>query len=185
MNEVKDERVKQVAVGAGILITLAILVPGALLGWRLLPGVWGEWLGTLIGLMTTPFVMETSFVILGIVLVITLNHWRRVKEGDDFVFLEQIDEENAPKGLPDHARWALYREKPQDPVKLSLLEKAEGAVAIGDYEMATQWISEMESAELKQVATLELRIGLAEATGKTGLLAELKAELVTKTSEAS
>lgn len=185
MNEAKDERVKQVVVGAGILMTIAILVPSALMGWRLVPGIWGEWLGMVIGLMTTPFVMETTFVILGIVLVITINHWRRVKEGDDFVFLEQIDAQNAPKGLPDHAKWALYREKPQDPVALSLLEKVQGALAIGDYGMATQWISEMESAELKQVETLELRIELAEATGKTELLTELREELSAKIRTAS
>ncbi len=176
MSEVKDERVKQVVVGAGVLMTIAVLVPSALVGWRLVPGIWGEWLGMVIGLMTTPFVMETTFVILGIVLIITINHWRRIKEGDDFVFLEQIDAQDAPKDLPDHAKWALYREKPQDPIALSLLEKAEGALAISDYAMATQWISEMDSTELKQVETLNLRIELAEATGKTELFAELKAE---------
>jgi len=176
MKVAKDERVKQVAVGAGILMTIAILVPSALLGWRLVPGLWGEWLGTVIGLLTTPFVMETSFVIFGIILVITINHWRRVEQGDDFVFLEQVNEREVPRDLPDHARWALYREKPQDPIALSLLEKAEGALAIGDYAMATQWISDMESPELEQCETLGLRIWLAEATGKTELLAELKAE---------
>jgi uncharacterized membrane protein len=185
MNEVKDERVKQVAVGAVILMTIAILVPSALLGWRLVPGLWGEWLGMVIGLMTTPFVMETTFLILGIVLVVTINHWRRTKEGDDFVFLDQINAQDAPKDLPDHAKWALYREKPQDPITLSLLEKAEGALAIGDYTMATQWISEMDSTELKQVETLNLRIELAEATGKLELLAELRAELAAKIGAAS
>ncbi len=176
MERGKDERVKQVAIGAAFLLTLAIAVPSALLGWRLLPGLWGEWLGTVVGLLTTPFVMESSFVILGILIVITLNHWRRMKEGDDFVFLEQVNEKHAPRDLPDHARWAVFLEKPQEVVRLSLLEKAEGAFSIGDHSAAAQWISEMESTELKQTATLELRINLAEATGKSDLAATLRAE---------
>lgn len=181
MNVVKDERLKQAAVGGGILLLIAILVPSALMGWRLVPGVWGEWLGMVIGLMTTPFVMETTFITLGIILVVSINHWRRIKEGDDFVFLEQIDERDAPKNLPDHAKWAMYRDQPQAAIKLTLLEKAEGAVAIGDYAMATQCLSEMSNSELKQLATLQVRIELAEATGKSELLAELKAEVAAQT----
>jgi len=177
MAEVKDERVKQATIAAVILLTIAILVPGALLGWRFLPGLWGEWLGTLAGLLTTPFVMEASFVILGILIVITINHRRRIKDGDEFVFLEQVDETDVPTNLPDQAKWALYRDKPEVHVNLTLLEKAEGAFAIGDYHAASLMISEMELAELKQQDTLALRMALAKATGKMELFATLEKEV--------
>ncbi len=177
MAEVKDERVKQATIGAVILLTIAILVPSALLGWRLLPGLWGEWLGTLAGLLTTPFVMETSFVILGLLIVVSINHRRRMKDGDDFVFLEQVDDTNVPNHLPDQAKWALYRDKPENLIPLTLLEKAEGAFAIGEYNSASLMISEMELSELKQRDTLVLRMALAKATGKMDLFAALEQEV--------
>ena len=177
MDRSDDERVKQVAVGAGILILIGVIVPTTLVGWRYLPGLLGETVGTIIGVMTTPFCMETSFVILGITIVIALNNWRRYKEGDDFVYLEQIDGPDAPSDLPDQARWAVYRDKPLDPVAPTLLEQAEGAFAIGDYPAAVEWIGSMNHTELKQPETLHLRLQLARATDKKELIEALENEV--------
>jgi len=88
MEHVRDERVKQVAIAASILTSLAVIMAGSLFGWRFLPGFLGEWVGTMLGILTTPFFMEASFAILGLVIVITLNHWRISREGDEFVELE-------------------------------------------------------------------------------------------------
>ena len=177
MERAKDERVKQVAVGAGILIAIGVIVPCTLIGWRYLPGLLGETVGTIIGVMTTPFCMEASFIVLGIIIVISLNNWRRIKDGDDFVYLEQIDGPDAPKDMPDQARWAVYREKPLDAKLPSLLEQAEGAFAIGDYAAATEWIGEMSHEELKKQDTLTLRLELAKATGRTDLIELLENEI--------
>ncbi len=177
MDRANDERVKQVAVGAGILILIGVVVPTALVGWRYLPGLLGETVGTIIGVMTTPFCMETSFIVLGITIVIALNNWRRFKDGDDFVYLEQIDGTDAPDDLPDQARWAVYREKPLDPVAPTRLEQAEGAFAIGDYPAAVEWIGSMENTELALTETLNLRLQLARATDKTELIEALENEL--------
>jgi hypothetical protein len=38
--------------------------------------------------MSTPFFMEASFVILGFLIVVSLNTWRRHKAGDEFVTIE-------------------------------------------------------------------------------------------------
>lgn len=177
MRKLRDERVKQVAIGASILLALTVIVPGSLLGWRQLPGLVGEWLGTVIGIMTTPFFMEATFAILGLVIVITLNSWRQRKEGDEFVYLEQVSGPDVPAHLPDHAQWAIYREKPLDREKPSILALAEGAFAIGDYPAASEWIGAMDSTELAQPETLRLRLDLATATGKTELASFLKEEL--------
>lgn len=96
MEQVRDERVKQVAIAAGILMPLAVIVSGTLVGWRFLPGLLGEWVGTMIGILTTPFFMEASFAILGLLIVIMLNHWRVSRDGDEFVELE-IPEEATPQ----------------------------------------------------------------------------------------
>jgi len=179
-----DERVKQVAVGAAILIAIGVIVPGALVGWRYLPGLLGETVGTIIGVMTTPFCMEASFIVLGIIIVIALNNWRRIKDGDDFVYLEQIEGPDTPADMPDQARWAVYREKPLDPEVPSLLTQAEGAFAIGDYAAAAEWIGAMSHEELKRQETLALRLELAKATGRTDLVEVLEHEIHSAGTEA-
>jgi hypothetical protein len=177
MSEPRDERVKQVAIGVSILVVLTVTVPALLLGWHFLPGLVGEWVGTMIGIMTTPFFMETTFAILGLVIVITLNTWRQRKNGDEFVYLEQVSGSDVPKHLPDHAKWAIYREKPLDRENPSLLEQAEGALAIGDYSAASEWIGAMNPSELIQPETLMARLELARATGKTDLVTILEEEI--------
>ncbi len=177
MERADDERVKQVAIGAGIIIVLTVVVTGLLVGWRLLPGLLGEWVGTMIGIMTTPFFMEASFAILGLVIVIWLNHWRMHKDGDEFVYLEQVAGPDVPADLPESARWAVYRQKPLAGEEPSLLAQAEGAFAIGDFPAATQWIGAMNPDELKQHATLALRLELAKATGRHHLVKPLEDEI--------
>ena len=177
MTRPHDERVKQVAIGSGILLVLTVGVSGLLVGWRLLPGLLGEWVGTMIGILTTPFFMEASFIILGLVIVIGLNLWRQHKDGDEFVYLEQVAGPDVPKDLPDHAKWAVYREKPLDGEEMSRLGLAEGAFAIGDYPATAECIGAMSRDELQQPDTLRLRLALAEATGRDDLVAQLQTEI--------
>lgn len=177
MARVHDERVKQVAIGAGILMLLTVVVTGLLVSWRFMPGLMGEWVGTMMGAITTPFIMETSFAILGLVTVIAINVWRRHKEGDDFVYLEQVAGPEVPADLPEHAKWAVYRKKPLDGEDPSLLAQAEGAFAIGDFPAATEWIGEMAHDELKQLGTLRLRLELARETGRADLVKPLEDEI--------
>ena len=176
-SRVDDERLKQVIAGAGLLLGIALLVCGALIGWRHVPGWAGEWLGTMIGVMTTPFFMEASFVVLGLVVVVALNGWRRKRSGEDFVYLEEVDGADGADRLPEHAKWAVYSKKPLAGVMPTLCEQAEGALAIGDFEQATECIAAMDADELRQAAVLEVRLALARASGREGLAAELEAEL--------
>lgn len=178
MTRIEDEnRIKQIAIGAGLLMLLAVLVCGALIGWRYLPGLLGEWIGTMIGVMTTPFFLETSFVIIGLTVVIAINHWRQTRDGDELVYLEQIEGAEVPKGMPDQAQWVVYREKPLDGEVPTLREQAEGALAIGDYESAAEFIGAMPEADLKLPEILAMRLDLAKATGRLELAAELENEL--------
>ena len=172
-----DNRVKQVAVAVGILGLLTLVVCGALGGWHYLPGIWGEWIGMMIGVMTTPFFLEATFIFIGLVVVLAINHWREKREGDEFVYLEQVDAKEAPAGLPEQAKWAVYSEKPLPGEVPSLQAQAEGALAIGDHEAAAEWIGAMSEGELKQPEVLFLRLELAKATGKTDLARQLECEL--------
>ena len=177
MVRANDERVKQVAIGAGILIVLMVSILGLLLGWRLLPGLLGEWVGTIVGIMSTPFFMEGSLICIGLLIVLGINIWRRHREGDEFVYLEQVSGPELPKDLPDQATWAIYREKPLDASPPSALAQAEGAFEIGDYPAVTEWISTMDTEALKLPETLELRLKLAKATGHQDLASALECEI--------
>lgn len=172
-----DNRVKQVAVGVGILAVLALIVCGSLVGWRYLPGLFGEWIGMMAGVMTTPFFLETSFVIIGLTVVLAINHWRQKRAGDEFMYLEQIEGADVPAGLPGHAKWTVYRAEPLEGEIPPLQAQAEGALAIGDHEAATECIAAMSEAELKRPETLRLRLELATATGRQDLVDRLESEL--------
>lgn len=102
MVRLQDERVKQVAIGGSILLVLTLVVTGMWVTWRMLPGLLGEWIGFMVGIMTTPFCMETSFVIIGLVIVIFLNHWRQQRDGDEFVDLADLPPSEIQEKPRDH-----------------------------------------------------------------------------------
>ena len=92
----KDERVKQVLIAAALLAGLTGGAVALLLGWRKVPGVLGEWLGMVVGIMSTPFFLEASFVILGVLVVMVVNAVRRHREGDEFVALDDLPDHHTP-----------------------------------------------------------------------------------------
>ncbi|MCW1923811.1 hypothetical protein OKA05_14685 [Luteolibacter arcticus] len=113
--------------------------------------------------------------ILGFIVVVWLNHWRRKHEGDELVYLEQV--KNGPKDLPGHARWAIYRNKPLDAAPPPASDLLEGAVAIGDHESAIEILESMSDEERHRPEVMQQRITLAKATGKEELARRLEAEL--------
>lgn len=94
-----ESRGKQVLVGAAILFAVSGMVVGLLMGWRFIPGWVGESVGTVVGVMSTPFFMEASFALLGLLIVLGLNTWRRHRDGDELVFLAEIS--NPGDGKPE------------------------------------------------------------------------------------
>jgi hypothetical protein len=172
----EENRSRQILVGGLILLVIALSVCGALIGSRYQQGLVGEWVSLMVGIMTTPFFMEASFVILGFTVVISINTWRRSKDGDELVYLEQVKDVDAD-GLPDHASWAVYSKPPLAGEVPSRLAQAEGALEIGDFEAAGEWIGSMSKEELNHPDCFRLRIALAEATGRSELARQLRIEL--------
>lgn len=84
----RDERTRQVVVAVMILVLVMGVTSGLILGWRFMPGLLGEWVGVIVGVISTPVFLEASFFIVGLVIVIAINHWREVREGDEWVTLE-------------------------------------------------------------------------------------------------
>lgn len=170
----RDERWKQVGAGLGVLAGVTCL--GLLLVFgRHLPGLAGEFFARVVGMVTTPFILETTLCILGFVVVMTLNHWRQWREGDELVYLDEV--KNPPETMPDQAKWAVYKDKPLEPGLIAAADLLEGAIAIGDHEAAIELLTGMSDAERSSPEVLKLRITLAEASGKTELAEHLRTQL--------
>lgn len=58
---------------------------------------------TMAGTLATPFILETSFAIIGLVLVLVFNEWRRLKDGPDWVEMEVKSESNKEPKNPNDA----------------------------------------------------------------------------------
>lgn len=94
-----ENRGKQVAVGGVIIFVFMSAVTSLLLFWRYIPGWVGESVGKVAGLISTPFILEASFFVMGLGIVVLLNSWRRNKDGDDFVEFEERDFQARDKDL--------------------------------------------------------------------------------------
>lgn len=74
----------------------------------------------LFGFVTTPFILEATVGLLGLVIVMTYNQWRINKEGDGWVILPEDDP--APSSPPVESATAkitpsvsVHREAPEQP----------------------------------------------------------------------
>ncbi|MCU0797632.1 MAG: dTMP kinase [Akkermansiaceae bacterium] len=92
----ESSRVRQVVIGTGIIVVCgALIIALALL--RQLPGFAGEFFGKIAGMLSTPLIMEGAIGLLGFLALLTFNHIRRLREGDDFVTLD-VPETDFPLG---------------------------------------------------------------------------------------
>jgi hypothetical protein len=169
---VSDSRVRQIFSGVALLMGIMLAVCGVLLGYPYLPGVLGEWVGMMVGLATTPFLLEATFVIFGFCVVFWLNHRREHQNEGEWVYLEQV----ADADLPEHAKWAVLPGNAPEGEEPGLLDQAEGAADVGDWEELVGLLAKMDERELKQSRVLLLREKLARASGRMDLAEELAAE---------
>lgn len=178
---VGESRRAQLMVGLAILTVFILTVPTFYLCWRLVPGLFGDWLGVIAGVMSTPFLLEFFFIIIGLIVVVGLNQYRQRKDGDDFVYLEQVDDTHSTATLPDHSKFAIYAKRPLDGVAPTRIDGIEGALEIGDHVQASEWLAEMSDQELRHPDVLALRLRLARATGKTALAQRIENEIQAST----
>lgn len=170
-----DTRVKQFFVGIAAIFLVCGIV-GFIWWGGTLPGFVGEWFAMVLGIITTPFLMEGSFIIIGLLIVMMLNYWRLHREGDELVYLDQAEGPGS-ETLPDSARWAIYKDQPPSGENPALLDQAEGALEVADYDTAIEAFAAMNDAERESAPVLKLRITLARATGKDDLIKKLETKL--------
>lgn len=150
------KRAKQIAVGGCILLALTVMICGMLLGWRYLPGLFGEWVGLMVGLVTTPVILEVFFVILGLTVVVVINHWQRIRDGDELVYLEPESGGRSEAGR---------------------LERAKICMAAGDFETAASLVEDISASGAEIPEVLMLRIAVAKSQGDGEQVAKLEGEL--------
>lgn len=166
---------KQLIIGFGAIASVAVLI---LLVWcgMFIPGLVGRFFSTLVGVFSTPFLLEPAFFLVGLILILTINHIRRKREGDELVYLEQVDTHEAIS-LPSHSRSAIYTDKPLEQEGGIDLAVIEGAIATGDLDIATEQLLTLDPSDLKKPSVLRLRIELAEKRGDTDQASLLKKKL--------
>ena len=88
-----EENKRNILIGSG-LILFFFLCLGGVAASAYLPGFAGEVGRVCLALITSPFLMETAIFFLALTLLFAINGWRRNREGDDYVAL---DENGIPK----------------------------------------------------------------------------------------
>lgn len=165
---------KSLRVGFGLILAAAVVI---ILIWcgTYLPGFAGEVFSMIAGIMWSPILLDLSLFLMGFLLILWLNHLRRLRDGDEFVYLEQVD--GPTDGLPAGARSAVYHEKPGEPDPSLPLAAIEGALELRDTAEAARLLYELPEDELEHPAVLALRIRLAEMKGNDQVAAALRAKL--------
>ncbi|MDE0827051.1 MAG: hypothetical protein OSA48_09630 [Akkermansiaceae bacterium] len=165
---------KSLRVGLGLILAAALLIIGIWCG-TYIPGFVGEIFSMIAGIMWSPVLLDISLFFIGLILVLWLNGVRRKRDGDEFVYLEQVDDPTA--ALPTEARSAIFLERP-DPADPTLpLAAIEGALDLNDTAEATQLLFALPEDQLDQPKVLSLRLRLAELTGDTQSATSLRAKL--------
>ncbi|HAT19181.1 MAG: hypothetical protein HRU37_02375 [Roseibacillus sp.] len=156
------EQKRALLIGFGLILAVATLLVLIWLG-MFLPGFAGEVFRKLAGMMWTPVVLDLSLFLLGITLILWLNMFIRAREGDEYVYLEQI--EAPPDDLPEEARSAVFREAPEPQGLSPSLAAIEGALELNDLSEATSLLFELPPDQLEEPDVLVLRIALARRKG--------------------
>lgn len=103
--------------------------------------------GMVQGIATTPFFMESGFVIFGFLCVLIINHYRRKQDGDELVYLEVVDDPTADLSPDSKAVIFSEHHEKEDRFKIALAA-IEGAIDTKDLTQAKELIAELSLEEL-------------------------------------
>ncbi|MFP6867163.1 MAG: TM2 domain-containing protein [Roseibacillus sp.] len=166
------EQRRSLLIGFGLILAAATLIALIWLG-TYLPGFLGEVFSMFAGLMWTPLVLDFTIFLFGVVLILWLNMFIRAREGDEFVYLEQVEGPDVPADLPEEARSAVFREKPVPQGLEPSLASIEGALALDDLGEAADLLFELPPDQVDEPEVLTLRIQLARKQGHEEKAVEL------------
>lgn len=124
----------------------------------------GESLLTIFQIVTAPFVLEVTLAVLGLCIVMAINHYRQQKEGDGWVYLqkqEPAETTGAEADDPPHRHEAVvWGEKPAPfDDAATELEVVEGYLDLGLADDALQELASLPAmlGQTAQAAALHIR----------------------------
>ena len=164
---------KTLAVGFGLILAAGMVIALIWAG-SYLPGLAGEIFSKIAGIMWTPVLLDLTIFFLGLSLVLWINAWIRAREGEELVYLEQIEGPAIPSDLPEQARSAVYREEPAPCGDNPVLAAIEGALDLPDPLQAAELLYQLPPEELDTPEVLALRIRLARLNERPDQAAELE-----------
>ena len=156
---------KSLAIGFAFIFAAGLVVALIWAG-TYLPGFAGEVFSMIAGIMWTPILLDLTIFIMGGIFVLWLNHFIRAREGDEFVYLEQVDGPDIPADLPAEARAAVFTEEPETQGLAPALAAIEGALELDDRAEASELLYQLPPDSLDEPEVLALRIRLAWAHGR-------------------
>lgn len=130
---------------SGVLLALLIIV------WRISETareVLAKAVAMMIGALATPFILEASVAITGLIVVITYNQWRLKKEGDGWVYLAKTEPEEGKDTPPHRLDAVVLHEKPAVDADLEArLMAIEGYLELGLKAEALAALNELPAEE--------------------------------------
>ncbi|MBK1833802.1 hypothetical protein [Roseibacillus ishigakijimensis] len=155
------DREQWLALRTGGLILLAFAA-GIVLIWvaGYLPGTVGRTFSLITGMLWTPTIMEPVLAVAALMAILILNHYRRQREGSEFVYLETVDGPAASQ-LPAESRAVTFADQPQPPSGEEVVAVVEGLVAMGDFRDAQRLMLELPPQLLEEEAMLAVRLQMA------------------------
>ncbi len=83
-----NERKKNILLGSMVIVFFFLFL-GGIAASAFLPGFSGEMGRLCLSLVTSPFMMETVIACLALTVLLAVNGWRRNREGDDWITLDE------------------------------------------------------------------------------------------------
>ncbi len=87
-----EENRKHILIGSGLIVFFFVVLVGVAAS-AYLPGFAGELGRMCLSWITSPFLMESALFFLALTLLFAINAWRRSKDGEDWV---ELDEDGQP-----------------------------------------------------------------------------------------
>lgn len=168
-------------VGIGALAAVVVTSPTA-------QEVAFETLKAIFGVVTTPFILEFTVGLVGVFIVLAINHWRIKREGDGWVYLVTHEPDPAagtlPAAITQRLQSVVMRDLPaaMDEAGTSRLV-VEGFLEMGMAAQARQELSELtDLPDDEATSALRIRVLAAnlDTTAASALLVDSAARFTTK-----
>ncbi|SHJ80315.1 hypothetical protein SAMN02745181_2662 [Rubritalea squalenifaciens DSM 18772] len=156
--------VKTLIIGCAFMMVFFVILGFIAVAAIYLEGLPKEFAEKVAGMVTSPVLMELSFFFFGLILLFSFNIIRRIREGDEYVYLEIVDAPQAKESLPAEKQRTIYKEEPQafdDDLELQL-STIEGALDMRDHKQAFELLMDLPEEVIDTPRVRALRQKLIE-----------------------